>query len=73
MTSFREWLTRKQQSKGVLGDFARDALADPTYVGDTREAWLSRLQGAPEEVLAAFEKAWKQYQVNQKGIRAINH
>lgn len=71
--TFREFLATKRQSRSVVGDFARDTLADPTYVGDSREAWLDRLQGAGEEVLGAFEKAWKQYQVKCKGLPHRNH
>jgi hypothetical protein len=62
--SFREWLiAKKLKSLTPAGDFARDVNSDETAasVPNTREAWLSYLNFAPENVLEVFATAWAAY------------
>jgi uncharacterized protein YozE (UPF0346 family) len=64
--TFAEWLEAQVGREGVVGDFARDAVADrnaPT--GDANyEEWRRYLQGAPD-ALRALDDAWREYQARK--------
>lgn len=64
-TSFRAWLRHHRKAHTVIGDLARDALADrgwPRGPG-SHDRYLNYLIdcGACQGALAAFEAAWQLY------------
>jgi uncharacterized protein YozE (UPF0346 family) len=64
--TFAEWLAAQAGRNDVVGDFARDAVADrnaPTG-GANHEEWRRYLKGAPD-ALCALDEAWREYQARK--------
>lgn len=68
--TFFKWLKEQTRRSDMVGDVARDAVADPHHKGNMLRWWMEHItteHDACAGAIDALETAWREYQRYQYG------